>query len=376
MEIQADNVAVKLDDVSKGYDSKKFVHVHDIDKTLSEETKALLEKASQIYKENSSNKTWYGRCIFLSWYCSLGDCTFCFRTTQKHKIQHPKDSLRSVSSILMDALFCKVFNWRIEFLTGGYGMMPFSELLYIIKNVSVVYGDKIWLNLGVMAPSHLEQIKPYVKGIVSSLETLTPSIHEYACPSKPIEPYDKMFTTLDGFKKSIAIIVGLGDTIENMNYLFDFVEKHNLDRVTMYALKPVKGLEYTNGPSVDEYVQWISRLRIRFPKLEIIAGTNLRRCEEVGYLMKAGANAITKFPATKQFGTKKAHLVSDLIKNESRNFISNLISIEGIDWISEINSLDIDEKHKIRMREKLPSYLKTFSNPDDKDKSTTVLNAI
>jgi len=281
-----------------------------------------------------------------------------------------------MSSLLMDALFCKVFNWRIEFLTGGYGIMPFSELLNIIKNVSVVYGEKIWLNLGVMAPSHIEQVKPYVKGIVSSLETMTPSIHEYACPSKPIEPYDKMFTTLDGFKKSIAVIVGLGDTIDDIKYLFDFIEKHNLDRVTMYALKPVKGLEYTKGPSVDEYLQWIARVRIRFPKLEIIAGTNLRRCEEVGYLMKAGASAITKFPATKQFGTQKAHLITDLIKNEDRDFISNLVSIEGIDWIREIDSLDIEEKHKIRMKEKLPSYLKTFSNPVDKDNSTTNLKKI
>ena len=175
-----------------------------MDNNTITERNHLIKQANQIYNQNNKPIAWFGRCIFLSWYCSLGDCTFCFRTTQKHKIQHPKESRRSMSSLLMDALFCKVFNWRIEFLTGGYGIMPFSELLNIIKNVSVVYGEKIWLNLGVMAPSHIEQVKPYVKGIVSSLETMTPSIHEYACPSKPIEPYDKMFTTLDGFKKSIG----------------------------------------------------------------------------------------------------------------------------------------------------------------------------
>ena len=357
---------------STGYDSSTFLHVNDI--TLSDQTTLLLEKASKIYQENSNGRTWYGRCIFLSWYCSLGDCTFCFRTTQKHKISHPKESRRSMGSILLEALFCKVFHWRIEFLTGGYGIFPFPELLNIIKNVSQVYGEKIWLNLGVMAPSHIEQIKPYVKGIVSSLETVTPKLHDYVCPSKPIAPYDKMFTTLTDFKKSIAVIVGLGDTIDDIKYLFDFVEKHNLDRVTMYALKPVRGLEYTKGPSVEEYVTWIAHLRIRFPKLEIIAGTNLRRCEEVGYLMRAGASAVTKFPATKQFGTKKAFLITELIKNEKRNFVSNIVTIKEIDWDKEINSLDIKEEYKMQMKEKLSGYLKTFSNPKDKDGNTTVLS--
>ncbi len=352
------------------YDSSKFVHVKDI--KISEETEELLDAATQIYRKNAPERTWYGRCIFLSWYCSLGDCTFCFRTTQKHKIQHPKESRRSMGSVLLEALFCRIFGWRIEFLTGGYGIFPFSDLLEIMKNVNIVYGEKIWLNLGVLAPTHIEQVRPYVKGICSSLETVTPTLHEYVCPSKPIEPYDKMFTTLDGFKKSIAIIVGLGDTIDDMKYLFNFIEKHNLDRVTLYALKPVKGLEYTEGPSVDTYVQWIARLRIRFPKLEIIAGTNLRRCEEVGYLMKAGVSAITKFPATKQFGTKKAHLITDLIKDEKRNFTSNITIMPEIDWEQEIDQLDIKEEYKEQMKEKLPAYLKNFSNPKDKDPHTTI----
>ena len=347
------------------YDSSKFVHVQDID--ISKETEELLEKATTIYSENHSGRTWYGRCIFLSWYCSLGDCTFCFRTTQKHKIQHPKGSKRSMGSVLLEALFCRLFRWRIEFLTGGYGIMPFPELLKFCENVSKVYGEKIWLNLGVLSENHLEQLKPYVKGICGSMETLHPELHKQVCPSKDIEPYDKMFSSLDGFKKSIAVIVGLGDTIEDMKYLFDFVEKHNLDRVTIYALKPVPGLEFTEGPTVDYYLQWIARLRIRFPKLEIIAGTNLRRCEEVGYLMKAGASAITKFPATKQFGTKKAVLIDSLIKNEGRDLISNFVSLPKIDWNSEIDQLDIKDQYKQEMKDKLGPYLDKFKNPKDRD---------
>jgi len=269
-----------------------------------------------------------------------------------------------MGSLLLEALFCKLFNWRVEFLTGGYGIMPFEELLEIIKNVQKVYGQKIWLNLGVLEKEELEQCKYYVKGICASMETLNPKLHNQVCPSKPIQPYDEMFSELQGFKKSICIIVGLGEKIKDSKYLVDFIEKHKLDRITVYALKPVRNTEFTKGPATEEFLQWLSAIRIKFPKLEIIAGTNLRRYEEVGYLMKTGANAITKFPATKQFATEKAKIVEKLIKDEKRNFVSNLTELPKIDWHHEIDQLEIKEEYKEEMKEKLGAYLKRFKNPN------------
>lgn len=364
----AEKTAIKT---VEGYDPSKFIHVDDI--KLSSETVALLGKASAVYAKNFDGKTWYGRCIFISWHCPL-DCTFCFRAPESHKSSHPETQKRSMGSILLEALFCKVFKWRIEFLTGGYNTMPFEQLIEVAKNVSAVYGEKMWLNMGVLSDSQLEQCKPYVKGICSSMETLHPELHKEVCPKKPIAPYDKMITQIEkqgDLKKSIAVIVGLGDSIDDIHYLFDFIEKHKLDRITLYALKPVKGSPFTKGPSVEDYVTWIANIRLKFPKLEIIAGTNLRRSEEVGYLIRAGANAVTKFPATKQFGTKKALLIEKLIKDEGREFTSNITTLPEIDWISEIDKLDISDEHKADMKEKLPLYLKAFENPVDKDKEVT-----
>jgi biotin synthase-like enzyme len=348
------------------YDSSVFLKKEDI--KISSECEALLDSATQVYNENFDGKVWYGRCIFISWYCSL-NCTFCYRSVPGHKNRHPKESRRSMGSILIEALFCRKYNWRIEFLTGGYGIMNFDEMIEIMDNVSKVYGKKIWLNLGVFTKERLEKFKPYVSGICSSMETLHPEIHKQVCPEKPIAPYDKMISEMDGFKKSIAVIVGLGDSYDDMKYLFDFVEKHKLDRVTIYALKPVKGTVFTEGPSIETYVTWIAKLRIRFPRLEIIAGTNLRRCEEVGHLIRAGSNAFTKFPVTKQFGTKKAHLVKDLIEEQGRVMDSNFTEFLDIDWMAEIDALDIKEEFKEQMREKIGSYLKKFQNPKDMDPS-------
>lgn len=352
------------------YNSSIFLHAKDI--KISKETELLLNRATGVYNQNFDKKTWYGRCLFLSWYCSRASCKFCFRATRNHQQKFADKYKRSIESLLLEALFCRKFNWRIEFLTGGYDIVPFEELLDIIKNIKAVYEDKIWLNLGYFNEEQLEQLKPYVEGICSSMETLNPELHKDICPDKPIEPYEEMFKKIKGFKKSIAIIVGLGDTIDDMKYLYDFIEKYDLDRITVYPLKPVPGTIFKKGPSTDEYLQWLALLRIKFPKLEIIAGTNLRRSEEAGLMMRAGANAITKFPATKQFATKKAEIITDLIKHEDRSFISNLTSLPEIDWNKEIDNLQIDRSLKERMKEKLPSYLKVFNNPVDEDKAYSI----
>ena len=357
------------------YNSDSWIRESDI--KLSEETKALIKQASEVYDQNNPTKrTWYGRCIFISWYCAL-DCTFCFRATDSHNKRHATDSKRSHGSTLLEALFCKLFNWRIEFLTGGIGMMPDNELIEYARTISKVYGEKIWLNIGTLTTKRIDELLPYIKGVCGSMETLHPELHKEVCPSKPIKPYDEMFTRLreenPEIKRSIAVICGLGDTLDDLTYLYNFIEKHQLHRITLYALKPVKGGAFTQGPSVDFYASWIASIRIRFPKLEIIAGTNLRRCEEVGTLLKAGASAFTKFPATKQFATSKARLLARQTKDNGRNFISNFTELKDkdgkdINFEAEIDKLQIEEHYKEQMKEKLPNYLKVFLNPKDKDK--------
>ena len=90
--------------------------------------------------------------------------------------------------------------------------------------------------------------------------------------------------------------------------------------------------------------------------------------------MKAGANAITKFPATKQFATQKAKLIEQIIKKEKRNFISNITTYQDIHWEQEIDKLNISENYKKEMKEKIGPYLKSFKNPVDKDQTLQVLS--
>ncbi|MGM5484216.1 MAG: radical SAM protein [Nanobdellota archaeon] len=350
------------------YDSSKFIH-HDKIK-LKEATKQLIEKANKVYLKNFNGKIWYGRCIFLSWHCSRASCRFCYRSKESHKKKHPENAVRSKGSALLEALFCKKFNWRIEFLTGGYDIMPFEDLYEFIKLISKIYGKKIWLNLGELSYEQMEKVKPYIEGICASIETPVKELHNYMCPDKPIEPYEEMLKNAKslGFKTSAAMIVGLGDKEKDISKWFDFIERNNLDRITLYALKPIRDGPIEEGPDHDLFLKWISNIRIRFPELEIIGGTNLRRSEETGMMIRAGVNAITKYPATKQFGTKKSRIIKKLIEDNDRDFISEIIKLdEDIDWEKEIDLLDIKDEYKNEMKEKIIPYLNKFKNPKDTD---------
>ncbi|MBT3985592.1 radical SAM protein [archaeon] len=303
-------------------------------------------------------KCWFGRCIFISWYCDVGTCKFCYRSTQKSRIKHAKHARRTKESMIVEAILAKNLGWRIEFLTGGYKIYPIEELVDIAKIISKVYGEKIWLNLGALKKEELELFKPYVKGVVASIETVNPELHKTICPDKNIEDYEEMLK-IEGFMKSMTIVVGLGEKREDFPLLKEFIQKYKLDRITFYALKPVPGTPYEEGPSTEDYCYWISETRKAFPELEIIAGTTARRVGEVSKVLEAGANAITKFPATKKFNSEEARVLEAEVAKAGREFVSTLTKLPDIDWAKEVDKLDIENKEEVK--KKLFLYLDKMS---------------
>ncbi|MCK4669853.1 MAG: radical SAM protein [Nanoarchaeota archaeon] len=307
-----------------------------------------------------TKQAWFGRCIFLSWYCERGTCNFCFRSTIKHKIRHAEKAKRSVASILTDAIIGKNLGWKIEFLTGGYGISDFDKIVEIAKHVSEIYGHKIWINLGVLKKEEMEKLAPYVDGICASIETLEPKLHDSVCPDKPIEPYSEMLCLAQelGFKTSMTIVIGLGEKKEDFELLADYIKKHKLSQTTFYALKPVKGTPYTESPEPEYYAWWIEQTRKRFPDMTIMAGLTPRRVDYVKHLLEAGADGVTKFPAVAQFNSEKAHMIEAQAREAGREFLGSLTKLPEIDWDREVEKLDLDSDLKQKIKIKLNQYLK------------------
>ena len=324
----------------------------------------LLKQAKEAFEKNFPAITWFGRCIFLSWYCEKGSCKFCFRSTTKHQIKFAQNARRSVASILTDALMGKNLGWKIEFLTGGYGIFDFAEIVQITAYVSKIYGEKIWVNLGALSKEELLELQPYVEGICASIETMEPKLHDSICPDKPIELYSEMLETARslGFKTSITIVVGLGEKKEDFELLADYIDRHKIDRITFYALKPVQGTGYTKSPDPEYYAWWIAKTRVRFPMIKIMAGLTPKRPDYTKLILQAGANAITKFPVVRKFDSPDSHMIEKLAEEAGRKFEGSLTELPEIDWHSEVDRLELDDELAEKVKDNLTKYLNKMSS--------------
>ena len=207
-------------------------------------TLELITKANNLSLKKGYNEISLERAVFLSWWCDKGDCKFCYMSTQKNKIKDPTKAKRRVNNILAEAEMCSRLGWNIEFLSGGY------------KSFTTA-------------------------GITGAVEAANPEFQKTVCPSKPLDQIGDMLDKAGdlGFKKAITIILGLGESFEDIEYLKDYIREHKIDRVIFYSLNPHPETEYVNSSQI-----------------------------------LSGANGITKFPLFKMFGTKYGKRVEEEVK--------------------------------------------------------------
>ena len=280
----------------------------------------LIKKADETTLKNHGDLITLERAVFLSWWCDKGDCAFCYMSTQKDKIKDPKKARRNVSNIYAEAEMCRRLDWNIEFLSGGYESFTTQEIKEIATTIKDITGDGVWLNTGIT--DELSEFGCEIKGITGAVEVANPEIHNRVCPSKKLEDISNMLDVSGdlGFKKAITIILGLGETLDDVGYIIDYIRDHKIDRVIFYSLNPHKETIYANSsqPASLYYAQVVAQVRLAFPEIEIICGTWIDNLANIGILILSGANGITKFPLFKMFGTKYGKRVEEEVKWSGR----------------------------------------------------------
>jgi len=303
----------------------------------------------------------FDRAIFTSWYCSLGDCAYCYMSTQKKLISDPKKARRSDASILAEAYLCKKLGWKIGMISAGYGSYTPESLLDLCKKVNEISNQKVWLNVGVLNENTIESVKGYLEGVFGAVETVNDEARKKALPSKPIQPIESMFEILDNYnlKKAMTIIIGLGETIGDFNLLKKFIIKSKINKIVFYALNPIKGtiFEKGKGPKEEYFIEWIEKTRKEFPKLDIVAGHWVNRVQYIHKMLDAGANSITKYPAIKLFNSEFSKTIEKEIKKAGLEFEGTLTKLPEIDY-KEIGELSFDEELKEEIKRKVRGYLK------------------
>ena len=242
-------------------------------------------------------------------------------STQKEKIKDPKKARRNINNIYAEAEMCKRLDWNIEFLSGGYESFSTQEIKEIATTIKDITGNGVWLNTGIT--DELSEYGSEIQGITGAVEVANPEIHQKVCPSKKLEDISNMLDVAGdlGFKKAITIILGLGETLDDVNYIIDYIKDHKIDRVIFYSLNPHKETIYANSsqPASLYYAQVVAQVRLAFPNIEIICGTWIDNLANIGILILSGANGITKFPLFKMFGTKYGKRVEEEVKWAGRN---------------------------------------------------------
>jgi biotin synthase-like enzyme len=315
----------------------------------------LIKKANDITLKNHGNLITLERAVFLSWWCDKGDCAFCYMSTQKNKIKDPKKARRNIYNIYAEAEMCRRLDWNIEFLSGGYESFTTQEIKEIATTIKDITDDGVWLNTGIT--DELEEFGSEIKGITGAVEVANPDIHKRVCPSKKLEDISNMMDVAGdlGFKKAITIILGLGETLEDVNYLIDYIKEHKIDRVIFYSLNPHKETIYANSsqPASLYYAQVVSQVRLAFPEIEIICGTWIDNLANIGILILSGANGITKFPLFKMFGTKYGKRVEEEVKWAGRELKGTFTDKSQLGPEKSEVSTDLDKFIKRYVKESL-----------------------
>lgn len=290
----------------------------------------LMQKANEITLKEHGNQITLERAIFLSWWCDKGDCLFCYMSSQKLKIKEPATARRNINSILAEAELCRKINWKIEFLSGGYGSFSTQEIKNISEKIYTITGEPVWLNIGITRD--LEAYGKEVKGITGAVEIANPELHNKICPSKSLEDTAEMLELAgdSGFQKAITIILGLGEAPEDLKYLFEMIKSLKIDRVTFYSLNPHKETVYENTPQPASlyYAGIVAASRIKFPELRIITGTWIDNLANIGPLLLSGANGLTKFPLFKMFGTRFGKRVEEEVYWAGRELTGTFTDLE------------------------------------------------
>jgi biotin synthase-like enzyme len=319
----------------------------------------LIQHGHQVYLKNFPSNTTFERAIFFSWGCTIGDCTFCYMSTQPAS-KKPTETKRSDASILAEFFLSKKLGWDIGFFTGGIGVFTPNELEALLEKATIITGEKLWLSVGAVPKVLLERYLPYIKGVVGSTETINPTLHKKVCPSKPLAPYERMFESATelGLQKAMTFIVGMGETKEDLELLKNFIVKYKIDKIHLYGLIPQQDTMFQNSlpPSAEEQAWWIASLRIAFPKLDIQMGIWEDRVDRVALLLQAGANSISKFKATKLFATPIAKEIETQTINAGRIFKGTLTKVPFIE-LSQIDNLPFEYELKEEIKIKLQQYL-------------------
>ena len=298
----------------------------------SEHLLEALREANALTLKHHGSCVTLERAVFLSWWCSVASCAFCYMAKQRERQGNAERAKRAPWRILAEAELLRRLGWEVEYLSGGYGAYSLEELRLIAEMVALVVRSRVWLNVGVLGAEELEQLRGAVEGVTGSVECVNEELRSRIVPGKPLPAIKRFLENAGemGFATGITIILGLGESTADTSALLELIAELELDRITIYALNPHRGTHYENSPPPASLYQAgvIAAVRLSFPGIKIISGTWVDQLPNIGVALLAGANGITKFPLFSMFGTRHGRKVEEEVRHAGRELLGTFSDLE------------------------------------------------
>lgn len=314
-------------------------------------TEELLEEASATFASHFKPETWFERTINISWQNAM-NCTLCNLASKQIPQSHPLSARRSLASLSAEAYLAKHLSWKVQ-MTPGYLQHDIQNVLQICKKMVSILDEKVWLETHPIPGADIDMLKPYLAGITVPLESVSKGVRKRYYVSHPLHHYIALLDDASHLRKGVTIMLGMGETLDDIPELHHFIQTNKVDKVTFLPLIPHKNTPFKKSPSSFYVTRWIAETRIAFPTVEISAGTWKGRVAEVGLFLKAGANAITKFPAVRRFNSEDAQSIEQEIATAKRQFTSTLTDVGKL---YQLKDLIADQETK----DKLMQYIQTI----------------
>jgi biotin synthase-like enzyme len=335
---------------------------------LFKDPQALLEsikKADKKTREVHGAGVSLERAIFLAWWCERGNCSFCYMSTQKKRINDKSRARRRVSSIFAEAELLRRIGWKVAFISGGYGAYSIGEIRDVTRKVFTITGEPTWLNVGVLSGSEMELFGDEIVGVTGSVETLAMGIRGRICPGKPLSPITDMFEVAAdlGLEKGMTMILGLGEGAADLPRLIDFIREQGISKITVYSLNPHEDTPFSDSPPPSSLYQAgvIAVLRLEFPNLMIVAGTWIDQLSNIGIVCLAGANGITKYPLLRMFGNRFGKKVEEEIEAAGRRVIGTFTDTSRLN-----GELKADVPNRSEVESALERYIQKINKRSEK----------
>ena len=239
-----------------------------------------------------------------------------------------------------------------------------EQLLQFVTKAASIQNKSVWLYTTPIHAAALDAFRPYLQGVASLLGTVNRDIYHHMFPNIPFTEHLAMFDDATKCKKGAAILLGIGESLHDIKTLKEFIASNHLNRIIFIPVTPSRYTTYTRPPTSFVVARWIAETRIAHPDMEIVAGTTADRAAEVSLFLRAGANAITKFPAIKLFNTDAARIIEMEVKNAGREFTSTLTNAHRLKSMRQMLT-KAHEPTAVKMRaEKFMEAMQSLRPPE------------